>query len=133
MGTAGLDLALQRGAPLLDVVVRLAATEDHAAATERINALADDFELHPGDWYDQPGLRIGSATKEALDRLFGWRLIRVPLERQDPKTGAWGAGPGLYRWEELNSPQLHLFPIPGLIQSIGCTQPGADDQGQWYE
>jgi hypothetical protein len=81
MGAAGIGAALRRGAPLVDVVIRLRPGVDYAEATARLNSLADDFDLDPGHYYGDPSLRIGVATKEALERLFGWRLIRVPLAR----------------------------------------------------
>ena len=133
MGTAGLCRALERGAPLVAIVAQLCDGIDFAAATEEINAVADDFDLHPGDWYARPGYRIGSATKEALVRLLGWHLVRVALDRYDEESGTWGKWPNTFRWEELDEPRLSLFPLHGLIESIGSTQPGADDDGQWYE
>jgi len=132
MGYSGLARALQRGEPLIDVVVRLREGVDYADATRQINAVADDFDLHPGDWYGQPGLRTGTATRDALGRLFGWKFSRVPLERYDPATGAWGTWPDVYRWEELDAPDLEMFPVAGLIRGIECTQPGGDDDGRWW-
>jgi hypothetical protein len=130
MGTAGLDRAAARGAPLADVEVRFRAGVDAAQATRRINALADDLDLYPGDWHGNPLLRIGSATAEALERLFGWRLARVPLERYDEASGTWGTWENAFRWEEIVRPQRYPDGIEELIDSIGITQPGADDQGQ---
>ena len=133
MGTAGLERALSHGAPLAEIVVRFHEGIDAVAATNAFNALGDDIDLHLRPWYDDPALRVGSATKEALERLFGWRLIRVPLDRYDEATGTWGKWPNAFRWEELNSPE-HLPPsVAALVQSIGISQPGADDDGQWYE
>jgi hypothetical protein len=133
MGTAGLQRALQRGAPLVDIVVRFREGVDYQVATAAVNALGDDIDLHLKPWYDDPALRIGTATKEALERLFGWRLVRVPLERYDEATGAWGTWPDTYYWTELNEPQAFPESVAALIASIGSTQPGADDDGQWYE
>jgi hypothetical protein len=132
MGTRGLTAALERGAPLAEIVVRFRPGTDFVAATQAFNALGDDIDLYERPWYDDPALRVGSATKEALQRLFSWRLSRVPLERYDEATGSWSTWPGIYRWEELNEP--HLPPtLVEVVESIGLTQPGTDDHGQYYE
>jgi hypothetical protein len=132
MGTGGLTEALERGAPLVEIVVRFRAGIDFAAETQAVNALADDIDLHARPWYDDPALRVGSATKEALERLFSGRLSRVPLERYDEVAGVWSTWPDVYRWEELNEPR---FPpeLVDVVDSIGFTQPGTDDEGQYYE
>lgn len=133
MGTEGLDRAIQKGAPLVEITICLKSGVNYVEATERINAIADDLHLHPGDWYGRVDLRVGSATKEALERLFGWKLIRVPLEKYDEATGTWGVWEDYYRWEEVNQPTHYPPEIKDLIRSIGFSQPGGDDQGQWYE
>jgi len=133
MGVAGLHRALAKNAPLIDVVVQLQDGLDYPRVTEEVNALADDFDLHAGDWYGIPGCRSGTATAEALERLLGWRHVRIPLPRYDEATDSWGTWPDDFCWQELNQPQLDRFPLAGVIQSIGSTQPGADDDGQWYE
>jgi hypothetical protein len=118
---------------LIEITIRLADAPDYRVSTDTINSVADDFDLHSGDWYGDPRLRVGSATKEALKRLFGWEFIRVNLERYQAETGTWGTSPDFYRWEALNEPELQRFPVPGLITSIGWSQPGSDDDGQWYD
>jgi hypothetical protein len=132
MGVSGLDAAHGRGAPLIDVRVKFRDDVDAVGATKRINATFDDFHLHPRPWYDQRQVRVGSATKEALERLFGWRLKRVPLERYDVATGAWGHWPDVYRWEEVCRPELDRSDAGSLMESIEMSQPGADDNGQWW-
>lgn len=131
MGNAALLDAVRKGAPLVEITVRFVGGIDCASATEQLNALADDFHLARQPWYDEPQLRVGSATKEALERLFGWRLKRVPLERYDERTKTWGHWPDVYRWAEVSP--VERYPVDGIIQSIGMSQPGADDDGQWYE
>jgi|GEM_PF-2225300 len=130
MGTPGLRRALAAGAPLIEVVVRFRPGIDFADATGQVNALADDFDLHPEAWYGDPALRVGSATNQALERLFGWRIVRVPLERHLEATGEWSVWPDTFRWEELSSPQRMPPAAAQLIDSISITQPGADDEGQ---
>lgn len=132
MGTSGLHRALERGAPLVDVVVQLHDALDFVRATDEINALADDFHLQAGDWHGIPGCRIGTATREALERLLGWRHVRVALERYDEASGRWSLWPDAFRWQEQNEPRVDRFPLAGVIRSIGTTQPGGDDEGQWY-
>jgi hypothetical protein len=133
MGTTGLNEALSRGAPLVEVTVTFRADVDPIVATERINRQFSDFDLYPRPWYDDARLRVGSATKEALERLFGWRLKRVPLERYDKATGTWSHWTDCYRWEEINQPVLDHAGLGEMIESIGMSQPGADDDGQWCE
>jgi hypothetical protein len=55
---------------------------DAIDATDRLNALAEDFALHTKPWYNDPRMRIGTATKAALERLFGWRIVRTPVADQ---------------------------------------------------
>lgn len=132
MGIRGLAEALERGAPLAEVVVRFRGGVDFVAATRTFNALGDDIDLYERPWYDDPALRVGSATKEALERLFAWRLSRVPLERYDEAAGVWSTWPGVYRWDALNQPRLPPE-LGDIVESIGLSQPGADDEGQYYE
>jgi hypothetical protein len=132
VGTAGLHRALERGAPLVEIVVRFRSGVDYIAATASLNALGDDIDLYPRPWYDEPALRVGSATKEALERLFEWRLVRAPLSRNHEAIGEWGVWPDTYYWKELNEPTLPSD-IASIVETIGISQPGADDDGQWYE
>lgn len=130
MGTDGLRRALARGAPLIDVVVRFRDGVDAAEATRRINALADDLDLHPGDGYGNPRVRLGTATAEAMERLFGWRITRVPLERYEETAGTWGVSDAYFRWDDAGGPLRYPDGIAELIDDISTTQPGAHDDGQ---
>jgi hypothetical protein len=112
MGTDGLHRALARGAPLIDVVVRFREGVDAAEATRRIKALADDFDLYPGDWYGNPRLRLGTSTAEAMQRHFGWRITRVPLERYDEAAGTWGVWDAYFRWDDAGRPQRYPTASP---------------------
>ena len=120
---AGLQAALFRGEPLADVVVKFRAGADPVWATEHFNSLADDFDLYPQPLYNDAHLRIGSATRGALDRMFGWKLLRTTVPGH----------PAMYRWEEVAPPCRYPPPFEELIESIHLSQPGADDDGQWYE
>jgi len=131
MGESALFDAIRKGAPLVEVTVSFVEGIDYAAATILLNSLADDFHLTPQPWYNEPRLRVGSAAREALERLFGWRLKRVPLPKYDERTKTWGQWPNIYYWEEVVPVQR--YPVEGVIKSIGMSQPGADDDGQWYE
>jgi hypothetical protein len=127
MGTAGLQAALLRGEPLADVIVKFRAGVDGVSATERINALADDFDLLAAPLYDDPKLRIATATRDALERMFGWKLTRAKLPGQPP------AAPTIYWWAEVSPVNGYLPELRELVESVGLTQPGSDDDGQWYE
>jgi hypothetical protein len=131
MGESLLEEAVRKGAPLADFTLLFVEGVDYVAATEKLNSLAEDFHLKPCDWYNDPRLRVGQATKEALERLFGWRIKRAPLERYDNDSKTWSHWPDIYRWEEISRPAC--YPVEGVIESIGLSQPGADDDGQWYE
>jgi hypothetical protein len=131
MGNALLHTALAKGAPLVDISLTFVQGIDYSSAANQLNGLADDFHLLARPPFNNPRLRNGSATKEALERLFAWKLKRVPLERYDERTKTWALAKDAFRWEEVTPPQSH--PLPGLIESIEMVQPGADDNGQWYE
>ena len=122
MGTEGFKAAFANGEPHADVSVVFRPGVDGVAATERLNALADDFDLDPRPYYDDPRLRIGTGTKKALERLFGWRIERAPLP-----------GGGGYWWETVTEPNRYPEGCEPLIESMGLSQPGADDDGQAYE
>jgi hypothetical protein len=87
-----------------------------------LNALADDFDLWPRPWCDDPRMRRGTASKNALERLFGWLIERAPLPG--------GAG---YWWVTVREPSRYPEGCGTLIESMGLSQPGADDDGQWFE
>ena len=61
------------------------------------------------------------------------RLVRVPLERYDEATGTWGTWPDVYRWDVLNEPERFPPAIAGVLEGISVSEPGTDDDGQWYE
>jgi len=122
VGVDGFKSAFARGEPLADVTVVFRSGVDGVAATERLNALADDFDLHPQPWYDNPRMRIGTSTKKALEQLFGWRIERTPLPG--------GAG---YWWTTVMGPSRYPQGCDSLIERMDLSQPGADDHGQWFE
>lgn len=133
MGVAGLQAALTRGEPLVEVTIGFRQGVDAAAATARINAECEDFDLHPQSWYGQPQQRVGSATRGALERLFGVRLVRVRLERFDEATGAWGHWPNAWRWEQVGRPEPGRSEIGELVETVDLSQPGQGDDGQPWE
>ncbi len=123
MGTTGFLAAFSRGEPLVDVGVKFRAGVDCVTATKLLNSLADDFDLYPRPWYDDPQSRMGTATRAALLRMFGWRLKRAPLPSNEH----------FYWWKEVSPPNHFPKGLENAIESIGLSQPGADDDGQWYE
>ena len=133
MGVAGLNAAHDRGEPLVEVTIQFRVGVDAVAATDRINAECEDFNLHPRPWYDQPRQRVGSATRGALERLFGVRLKRVRLERYDEAAGTWGHWPNAWRWEQVGGPEPGRSEIGELVESVGLSQPGQGDEGQPWE
>ena len=71
MGATGLQAALNGGAPLVEVTVEFQDQVDAVAATARVNAKFDDFDLYTRPWCDQPRLRVGSATAELWSGCLG--------------------------------------------------------------
>jgi hypothetical protein len=122
MGTSKFRTAFERGEPLADVTVVFRVGVDTDEATKQLNGMADDFDLHPEPWYNDPRMRIGAATKNALERLFGWRIERSQLPD--------GMG---YWWTTAAEPCRYPSGCESLIESMGLSQPGADDDGQWFE
>jgi len=134
MGTDGLMRAIARGAPLVEITVCFKDGIDYSKATLSMNLLSDELDLYPEARYGNENIRTGSATKEALENLFGWRLKRVPLERWDEETKSWiGHWPNFFRWEEVVPVQFFPPSVANQVVSICMSQPGADDDGQWYE
>jgi hypothetical protein len=133
MGTAAFKAAFERGEPLADFTLKFRAGVDAVAAVDRINVIYEDLHIHPLPWYDHPQIRIGCATKDALVRIFGWALERMPLSRYDEETRSWGHYPNAYLWGECTKPDLTRPDWGSLVEDIGLSQPGASDDGQWRE
>jgi DNA-binding transcriptional LysR family regulator len=133
MGVSGLKAAHDRGEPLVEVTVQFRPDVDAVTATERINADCEDFNLHARPWYDQPRVRVGSATRAALERLFGMQLKRVRLEKYDEGTGTWGHWPNAWRWEQVSDPDLGFSEVAQLIETICLSQPGQGDYCQPWD
>lgn len=127
-----LDEAVALGEPLIDIVVIFKEGVDYELATAAVNSLGPDIALSPGRWYDNPRWRIGAVTAEGALRLFCARFTRVPLQRWNPKTRSHdGVHDDYFRW---SSTEISQWPreVTPYLESIGITQPGADDDGQWY-
>lgn len=117
--------------------------QDLPSGTRTVDEIADSFE--PAPLGDRAALnaRIRQLEPNANFADLSWgevagdgydiEHIRVPLERYDEESGTWGTWAEYFRWQEVNEMQLERFPLAGVIQSIGSTQPGANDDGQWYE
>src|SRR5262249_35921145 len=117
-----LDEAAAAGDPLIDIVVKFGEGVDYDLATKTVNSLGPDIELNTAHWYGSPQLRIGQVTAEGALRLFNARFKRVPLGQQNSQ---------FFRW---SSTKILQWPdeIATYVESIGATQPGADDDGQPY-
>jgi hypothetical protein len=130
--TRSLDEAVASGEPLIEICVRFKEGVDYDLATAAVNSLGSDIELSPGHWYGDPRLRIGVVTAEGALRLFGARVTRVPLERWNPQTRSYdGVYSDAFLWSATEIAQWPREVIP-YLESIGISQPGADDDGQWY-
>jgi hypothetical protein len=127
-----LDEAVAAGEPLIEIVVRFKEGVDYDLAMAAVNSLGSDIELHSGHWYGNPRLRIGAVTAEGALRLFCARFSRVPLERWNPQIRSYdGVHDDYFRWD---STQITQWPreLSAYVESIGVSQPGANDDGQSY-
>ena len=125
MGADGFRAAFERGEPLADVTVVFRAGVDGVEATALINSIADDFDLNSRPWYDDPRLRIGTATKAALGSLA--RSIATTYGKQNIRANcvcpgsvwpeAWQAGmaPAFLARAE----NTRLTPRLGVPEDIG--------------
>src|SRR6185295_18117095 len=113
--------AANAGEPLIAIVVKFREGVDYDIATTAMNSLGPDFELHVGHWYGSPQLRIGAVTAEGALRLFNARFHRLAMEC--PNSGFRWSSTKIIRWPDEVVP---------YVESIGITQPGADDDGQHY-
>jgi hypothetical protein len=124
--------AVRAGELLIDIVVIFKAGVDYDRATAAVNALGSDIELDLRHWYDNPRWRIGQVTTEGALRLFAALVVRVPLDRWNPESrrheGGWS---DQFRWSSTKIVQWPDEIVP-YVQSIGITQPGANDNGQAY-
>lgn len=117
----GLHTAIERGEPLAEFTITFKQGVDFVKATDALNNLADDFYVYENPWYNVENLRLAHATKPALERIFGWVIIR--------KVSHYG----FYFWE--TEVETNKFPegLEGAIENMGLCQPGSGDEGQWYE
>jgi hypothetical protein len=130
--TRSLDEAAAAGEPLIAIVVRFKEGVDYDRATAAVNSLGPDIDLRSAHWYGDPRLRIGAVTAEGALRLFCARFTRVPIERWNPQTRSYdGVHSDSFKWD---STQITRWPdeLAGFVESIGVSQPGADDDGQPY-
>ncbi|MEQ8692466.1 MAG: hypothetical protein RIC89_16745 [Pseudomonadales bacterium] len=112
-----------KGKPLAEIVVEVEYSETLESVTNLLDQLAPDIgaAIEPAYFqaFDQPivyELRM-DATREALEREFGWVLSRDPYDEET------------YIWEETNQPQFYPSSLSGKIIQMGLTQPGASDNG----
>jgi len=132
MGEALLNRLAMSGTPLIQIVVRFKEGIDYEKANQEFNSLGEDIHLAEGAWYNQPNLRVGDASAESLFRLFGWKVHRIPLILQNPDTGEFEESQ-FFCWEDLEPRKFMPSNMEDIIESISYSQPGTNDDGQWYE
>jgi hypothetical protein len=122
--------------PLVEVSIALVKDANAEAILDDLNELADDFEASLSVYCKMTGkkdLLTIDATPEALQRLFGWEIKRVNLERWNQETQKYeGVWEDTYRWEEINRPLKFPKCLEGKVVEIGLSQPGTNDHGQPY-
>lgn len=125
-----LDEAVAAGEPLIDIVVLFKEGVDYDVATATVNRLGPDIDLDSRHWYDDPRSRTGQVTAEGALRLFGTRVTRVHLERWNPEARKYdGVHDNVFRWDSVEITQWPCE-LTAYVESIGITQPGANDDGQ---
>jgi hypothetical protein len=130
----------RRGKPLAEIHVVPAEGEGISLLIDAINGLAPDIAVGEGRYNtliragQLAGHRLtieGDATREALERLFGWRLRRARLPRWDQVKGVYdGYHEDAFCWEEECSPQHYPAGLEGRIEAMSLSQPGTNDNGQ---
>ena len=128
-----LDKLVRKGKPLAEVVVILENGCKKEDILDILDNLSEDVgaQVLPAYFQSEAGpmnyqLRL-DATKEALEREFGWILVRKKIYDSNEDNGKYPDG---YCWEELNKPQFYPVELKGQILSLGLTQPGANDNGR---
>jgi hypothetical protein len=128
-----------RGKPLADVDFVPVEGENYEELIRVISELAPDLDADIGGYNSlflsggYPHLRPfinAVATKEALERLFGWVIRRAPLPKWDSSRQAYdGYHEDAFYWEEVQCPQYFPAQLDGRIERMGLSQPGANDDG----
>ena len=128
-----------RGKPLVEIHIVPEEGEDIFDLIKTINALAPDIEVGESSYNSivrsgkYPNLKLtieGDATKEALERLFGWKIYRAKLPKWNQGLGVYdGVCDDTFYWRELNSIQYFPSSLVGRVSSIGISQPGTNDNG----
>jgi len=128
-----------QGKPLAEVILTLEPGQDPPYVVQLVNALGPDLEASTGisnllvlDGVPPDPLQIEiQATREALERLFGWVILREHLPRWDPERqvhdGVW---PDSFYWEVQAGPSRYPTSLKGRVRSMSLSQPGTNDDGQ---
>ena len=106
-----------KGKPLAEVVVTLCDGFEEKDVAELLDDLCPDIgaRIVPAYFQSNTGptiyeLRL-DATKEALEREFGWKIVRHKIYDSREDNFEYPDG---YCWEELNEPQFYPFFLEGL-------------------
>ena len=125
------ELAL-KGKPLAEVVVIPVDDGQKEEICRLLNDLAPDISAEILPAYLQPSyssvyydIRL-NATKEALQREFGWEIDRIKIYDTQEDNGQY---PDAYAWEEKNAPEFYPESLERKIKKMGLTQPGESDNG----
>lgn len=126
-----------KGKPLAEVVVILKTEINLEDAMDKLDNLAPDISAAVVPvCFQAAGDKINyevrmEATKEALLRVFGWKLTRQNLPKWNEKSKKYeGVHLGAFYWEEMNSPVSYPDSVSGFIQKMGLVQPGSSDNGE---
>lgn len=126
------------GKPLIELTASLTLGQSLEVVVRAFNALGPDIEATPSPYASvlrtstPPETQLLSidATREALERLFGWRFARVPAATFVPAAVGRSDPPQGFRWREVCPLQYFPPSLDGRIESIGIFDPGANDDGQ---
>lgn len=125
---------IEANKPLVEAGVGLVDGVDGASLLEELNALGDDFHATLSVYCKMTGkndMLDFDAAPEALERIFGWTIKRVPARKWNRETRQFeGIIENLYVWEEINSPTKFPPCLEGKVKEIGLSQPGRNDNGE---
>jgi hypothetical protein len=129
-----------QGKPLAEIHIVPVSDKDLADLIEAINGLGPDLEvtesgynrlIHSGELAGHKLTILGDATKEALERLFGWIIRRAHLPKWNADKGVYeGFHDDVFYWVEETPPQFFPDVLKDRIESIDISQPGTNDNGK---
>ena len=127
-----LNKLAQQGKPLAEVCVVPYNEDEKERIADILDSIAPDISAVVRHAYLQPTEKPTifqihmEATKEALLREFGWKIIRRKIYDSAEHNGRYPDG---YMWDEKSEPQFYPCNLSEKIKEIELIQPGNSDNG----